>query len=254
MTAVDWGRETLTRMREQPARSALAESVAELRRGIERRALYYRARTRGTAPMQIGGYESKFVVRNPTDIERARTANRETAVMEFVLDGLDETSVFWDVGAYHGHYTVHASQTGADVIAYEPVFENRRQISKHVQRNDPPGEIEIRPVALSDAEDVVTIGGPAPSEAQLGQPGIEVHTMRGEWLEPKPDVIKIDVEGHEAAVLAGLRRELPHVERVAVEVHGDNERAVRDQLRLAGFDVREIDTPRSETYLGGVRG
>jgi len=73
---------------------------------------------------------------------------------------------------------------------------------------------------------------------------------------PAPDVLKIDVEGHESAVLDGLGDYLNRVEAVLVEVHeakGVDRGAIRGWLEAAGLTVEELATGRAEVHLGGSR-
>lgn len=256
MTAVDWAKQSVAAFKRKPPHQALKHTVSEFASGLDRRLRYVYARGRGTYPMRIGGYTSRFAVECSTDIERARTANRERAVVEFVLDGLEADSVFWDIGAYHGHYSVHAAQTGADVIAFEPARVNAMRIewNRHVNGVD----VTIRGIALSTTSGTVSFDGDVPSEYGVDNDGggsKTVTAMRGDEVdEPQPDVIKIDVEGHECAVLDGLCSTLQEAERVAVEVHdGVEPAAVASRLEAAGLSVRELQSSRSQTYLGGVR-
>jgi uncharacterized protein (UPF0276 family) len=60
---------------------------------------------------------------------------------------------------------------------------------------------------------------------------------------PRPDVVKIDLEGGEVEALRGMKRILTEVRPVLlIETHGPSEaRAVWDLLTAAGYSLRDLD-------------
>lgn len=128
------------------------------------------------------------------------------------------TRVFVDVGAHTGIYTllVAAVNSRAKVWAFEPNPAVYRRLSRNVAANDLTPRAIIREIALSDRDGHALFFVP-PQDASAGgitecddSRAFEVETARGDALlvgEPV-DLIKIDVEGHEALVLAGLARVL----------------------------------------------
>lgn len=201
----------------------------------------------------------RFFAYDRTDISRALTGIREGPVIEWLLEGIDDETVFWDVGAFHGHYAVLAANRGAEVIAFEPVASNRRRLRANCELNDLTDCGQLLDVALSDTDGSASIdyvGEERSAEWGITDGGRNVVlTHRGDTVDaPDPDVVKIDVEGHETEVLDGMRDRLETVDRVAVEVHaGVDADRVRGRLSIAGLTVREIPTDRSQTYLGGSR-
>jgi len=68
---------------------------------------------------------------------------------------------------------------------------------------------------------------------------------------PPPAPVKIDVEGAELEVLAGMRRLLAQVQPVLVcEMHGKNG-AFCDAMDAAGYDVVSLDGPQPVRHAGG---
>lgn len=254
MTFNDWMRETIERFRTERLTKALFDSLAELYSGISRQVYYQYSRRRGY-PMRIGGYSSRFKIESIEDIKRARCAFGESQIMKFVLDGLAEDSVFWDIGSYHGHYAIHAVNTGADVIAFEPNSENRCRFHYNAVLNNRQDAVDIRSYALSDSTAIKSFGGGKNSTKKIGGHGRKILTRRGDELNPKPDVIKIDVEGHELEVLDGLTETLSQVQRVVVEMHSEDDiKDVQDYLEDAGLNLHEFNVnSRSETYIGAKR-
>jgi FkbM family methyltransferase len=134
------------------------------------------------------------------------------------------------------------------VLAVEPDAELtgllRRSASANAGRGAP---VEVLPSAVCDEVSVARfqIARRNRSTSHLAGYGT---TMAGglrssqlvpsvtlDWLAarfPAPDVIKIDVEGTELAVLAGASEVLAGRPVILCEVGGDNARAMADRLRL----------------------
>ena len=79
--------------------------------------------------------------------------------------------------------------------------------------------------------------------------------MRGVALDdlqaPQPALVKIDVEGAELEVIAGMRRLLAEAQPVVVcEMHGKN-REFCDAIREAGYAVINLDGPEPVEDAGG---
>lgn len=198
--------------------------------------------------------EIRLTVRDRKELRRAEDLIGEVPVLDWLMAGVDDATLVWDVGAYQGHYSLVAAARGADVLAFEPVTANRERIATHADLNDV--DIDRWDVALSDATQTLHFdsGGPD-SEGQIDDAGDRtVEAVRGGQISPPPDVLKIDVEGHECAVLDGLGSHLDQARRVTVEVHDDADvGAVRSRLHRAGLEVFEIPVDRSQTFLGGYR-
>lgn len=128
---------------------------------------------------------------------------------------------FIDIGANIGYFTVMAARRvgeGGRVDAFEPDPENRARLIANLQRNGVESRVRVHDVALSDREGRAVIhryaGGamnhgcstlhPVPGEA--GQMA-DVRTARLDDVRPgvTPRLIKMDVEGAEPEVVAGMR-------------------------------------------------
>jgi FkbM family methyltransferase len=255
----DWATESRQRFHHQPTGQALQETLTEFRRGFERRALaaVFAVVGKHTMKTRLAGVHASFIVENATDVERARSLNREEVVAEWLLQDVDDDSVFWDIGAYHGHYSVLASHLGASVTAFEPDSENRQRLQENTREINPAATPTIVPKALSRENAVIEdFGSDTAGSEAIGGGSQRVETRRGDDLDGygQPTHVKIDVEGHELAVLDGLVETLRGVDRIVIEVHDDvTTSMVRDYLRPAGLDVERLDSPRSQTHLGGVR-
>lgn len=254
MSLVDWAAESRERYRTQSLTAATTDSAREFWAGLLDRIMFLKIRQNGWLETEFLGESVEFTCTSPIDVKRANDLLGELPVVEWLFEDVDTGTIVWDVGAFQGHYAVIASSLGGDVVAFEPVDENRSQCRRHVRRNDVDERVDVLPFGLSDRSGQQRLS-PAASESMFADGGTElVSTMRGDSVDPKPDIAKIDVEGHEIAVLEGMKDALLTVDRVAVEVHdGSMVDAVTDLLEQAGLSTTTLATDRSQTYVGGVR-
>jgi FkbM family methyltransferase len=123
--------------------------------------------------------------------------------------------VFFDVGANAGYFALRARDHGAEVHAFEPSPDARALLGASLARDC--RRITANPEAVSrESRRIMTfyVAGPG----NTGMSSLERRTERSidvttialdDYVErtgARPDVIKIDVEGHQLAVLAGASR------------------------------------------------
>lgn len=256
MTAADWAANTLSAFAHQPPRRAARSSAAAFADGLAHRLRLARLKTSRTPTYRttILGQDLTFLATGVTDIKRARSLNGELPAAAFLSAGIDDGTRFWDVGSYHGHYAVLMAALGADAVAFEPGRESVPRIRQHAALNGL--SVPVYTVALSDRRGRAALGGPSPNQRGVNDVdvGDRVTTRRGDTITPAPDVVKIDVEGHEQAVLDGLSGHLPGIQRVLVEVHDSGDAAsVRERLRDTGMATTTVGTDRAEVHVGGYR-
>jgi len=133
---------------------------------------------------------------------------------------LGRAPVAWDVGANIGHHTLFLAGCCRRVIAFEPLPEHIALIEEKVRINGIDC-VTIEPIALGDADGEVDIHHPDPAAVNGGTASIHADydrqnacrsrvplrrgdTVLREFGLPPPELVKIDVEGHEPAVLAGM--------------------------------------------------
>ncbi|MBC8737351.1 FkbM family methyltransferase [Paraburkholderia sp. UCT31] len=161
---------------------------------------------------------------------------------------LTPTSHFVDIGANHGEFTVFAAKRCAVVHAFEPVNGNLARLNRNIQING-FSNVRVHEEGLSDADGELPIfasedghneGLPTlyrtPDRSKL----LQVITLRRlddvlrEAGTTRVDVMKIDVEGAELAVLKGaietLRRYKP---TILMEVNAQT-------CRAAGYEPEEL--------------
>jgi FkbM family methyltransferase len=143
---------------------------------------------------------------------------QETAIISKVLRCTD---LFVDIGANLGYYTCLARKLGKQVIAFEPQHQNLQCLFQNLIANGWQDDTEIFPLALSDKPGLLTLYGASGPSASLVkdwagyssryQKIVPVSTLdnilKGRLLG-KRLLIKMDVEGAEATVLAGASETL----------------------------------------------
>jgi FkbM family methyltransferase len=120
-------------------------------------------------------------------------------------------SVFLDIGANIGYYTAYLYPLVAAVHAFEP-DERALPYLRDLARGLP--RLTVHAAAVSSADGTAVLSSGASSEisalASDGSRGVEVPTVAIDSLEKAfhgpVGAMKVDTEGHEAAVLAGADR------------------------------------------------
>jgi len=241
----------------------LHDHASELLAGAGARAHWLACRaTGGTAATTIAGRECTYPVESVMDARRARTLLGEYPLAEWLFADVTGGDLFWDVGAFHGHYSAIAANWGCAIRAFEPHPSNRDRLHRTLELNGRGAghpDVAVDGRALSATHGTVRFGGPSSSECGVGETdsaGVyrEIETVPGDDILELPDLVKVDVEGHEAAVLDGMAETLEHVDRILLEVHADtSRRRIEQQLHDAGLQTQTLPCRRSQTYVGGVR-
>ncbi len=134
--------------------------------------------------------------------------------MGLVLHALRPGELFLDVGANIGSYSILAAAgAGSQVFAVEPILQTFADLTANIRVNSLDRLITAHRVGLSDkpgtlsfttrqdtVNHVLAAGEDADSEE------IIVTTMDALCESQVPTLIKIDVEGHELAVLTGAEK------------------------------------------------
>jgi FkbM family methyltransferase len=129
--------------------------------------------------------------------------------------------VAFDVGANVGYYTLLLARgvgPKGRVTAFEPNPANVARLKEHLRLNK-IDNVEIVEAAVSDTTGTAFLSGEG-ATGKLSQTGTPIQTLQLDNY-PRPDFIKMDIEGGETAALRGSRKIL--AERHAVwfiAVHG----------------------------------
>lgn len=167
----------------------------------------------------------------------------EVDEMGFALHMLRPEDLFFDVGANIGSYSVLAAGgVGARVVSVEPVPATFRRLATNITFNQLNDRVELNCCGLSAETGELSFTAGLDTMNRIALPGetdvITVPVRRLDDLSKGrvPRVMKIDVEGHEAFVLAGGRRMLDDraLEAVLMETNAAGEQfGISDDELLA---------------------
>ena len=180
------------------------------------------------------------------------------AEMSFLLHYLREDDLFLDVGANVGAYTVLASgAAGARSYAFEPSPAAIESLRDNVELNRIADRVHIEPYAIGRAPGSVpiTTGGPsAMHHIGAGESTIPTEMRTIDSYRLHPAIMKIDVEGYEAEVLAGAIETASCPELVAIitenneesRKYGDGIQSISSFMNQHGFTAVTYDPWRRD--------
>lgn len=201
--------------------------------------------------------------------ELLRRGRIEPDLTRVLLEHLRPGMVVVDVGAQYGYFTVLSARRvwpSGTVVAFEPGRATVRLLQRNVAHLD---SVQVEPVAVLDgpgtaqlkdfgaahsAVNTVLAGArvPGPERDRLRAEVYDVPTVsldayaRAHGL--RPDVVKLDAEGAELAILVGMREVLRDAAPLVALETGDYEgmaspptAATIDALEDAGYRALDVD-------------
>jgi FkbM family methyltransferase len=193
---------------------------------------------------------------------------------ERFLEGLNlQGLTIYDIGGFEGLYTLFFARAvgpSGRVICFEPIPGSRQRILANLRANGFNDRVQVEPRALGASEDVLTFMVPrALRGSATGSLEIQKHyarDSRGTMLRvpvvpldsyaqslPKPDLLKIDVEGMEVDVIRGATNTLrTHRPALFIETHGPTRETATTfpllrELGDLGYQVIHAETGKSLT-------
>lgn len=217
-------------------------------------------------PTSIAGISAKYRVESYVELWQVRDFMGESEFVESILDEIGSEDVIWDVGANAGLFSVLFAKCTENVHAFEPESVNAERLEENAYLNGVCENIVIHDIALSDKSGTTEMvisetEKPIRPSARLGNPTNQDSNEQVEQVEIKkgdsidvdsPDILKIDVEGHELKVLKGLKQRLPDCRLVFIEVHtglGVKIEDVKSVLKNAGLETTVINQREND---GGI--
>ncbi len=218
----------------------------------------------GYTQVNVKGQSIRIAVDNARTLQRAKTYSiKEPDTLDW-LDSFEPNSVFFDLGANIGQYSLYPAKKFGDAIqvyAFEPQCINYYLLNKNIYLNKLEKNVTAYGVAISGVsgfsklyipkfiaggnrsqfgnEDLNTMKRPA-SHIQ-GMFGVTLDDLCSKWGLPCPNYIKIDVDGIEIPIIRGAETTLKNLEvrSVIVELGTSEEQdeAVK-LLEQAGFKVK----------------
>jgi FkbM family methyltransferase len=199
-----------------------------------------------TYKQTVGSQTLLFHTPNWLTEYRARTLLTKEPETIAWLNRILENSVFFDIGANIGAYSVYAASIRkAQVIAFEPSFLNLELLYRNIQSNHLENKITVIPMSLSNSNQIENLymetrdniwggahnssglnttqdGKPMEEFTVSSQVAISLDSLSELVGLPMPAYIKIDVDGLESIILAGAQKSLAKVKEILIEVDKKN--------------------------------
>lgn len=192
----------------------------------------------------------------------------EREQVEAFVSRIQRGAAVWDVGANVGLYAIPSARAAGPsgaVYAFEPVPANLVYLRRHVQLNHLDNVHIVEAAVAAASGEVRMAPGDSGSEAAVREDGpwivraVSLDDWRAATRTPAPILIKIDVEGAEAGVLAGatdiLRTARP---TIFLSLHGAQQRSDCRTL-LESFQYRmtslqpSLDVSKASEWLAEPR-
>ena len=185
-------------------------------------------------------------------------------------------AVFVDIGANIGLYSIWAAMTaGARVFAFEPEAQNFALLNRNIVINR--CNVAAFPLALSDETRIGPLflsstepGGschnfgaavdykyePMKPAYKQGAVAMQLDDLIAGGLLPKPDHIKIDVDGIEPKVVRGAEKAIRGAQSVLIETNSnlDDHRAMSRMVESWGFRVDPMQIVAAQRTHGNFKG
>lgn len=157
-----------------------------------------------------------------TNDEHLGFMNHEPFMFPLLRELLPPGGVFVDVGAHVGRYSLRMAAYARAVFAWEPHPVHRQLLEQHLRINEIDNVIVVPFGADAGWRAARLELGRGASSGFTWDENVEsvpVLTAPLDAICMTADVVKIDVEGHEAQVLKGMKGLLNHCPKIVVEVH-----------------------------------
>ena len=183
-----------------------------------------------------------FVPDELNDWRAITFASKEPETLAWI-DTFENSSVFWDVGANIGLYSIYAAQKkSCKVVAIEPSIFNLEILAKNIALNNAERLVTIFPIALTNQNSQGLfsmssdeVGGALSTfgkeygydgkkldfKFQFQGIGMRMDNAVDLWGLDQPDYVKVDVDGIEHLVLEGFGEKLKKVKSLLIEVNKD---------------------------------
>ena len=175
--------------------------------------------------------------------------NREPEILDWI-DGFESGCTFFDVGASFGTETLYAAlkPDGPNkIVSFDLCLQSSFNLSYNIKLNNITN-VDQYFLALMDEIKLISFTTPSNYYFVKGRETYEnllFHTLSlsmDQFIEMSrisPDYIKIDVDGAEPGVIAGMARTVQNrgLKSVAVEVSGQSEAAITGFFAAAGFKI-----------------
>jgi len=187
------------------------------------------------------GERVRLGIAAPREIKRAKEIGTETELVELMRRTLTPGDTIFDIGANIGLISLllakHDNGLDSTVHCFEPEPRNFKQLNQNIKHNQLLGRLHAHQLALGAENGTVDLHirgtegegrhSIATDKGSTDSIAVTVQTMAAFANENRvtPDVIKIDVEGAEGQVLAGMEPLLNQAppKHIFLEIHPKGE-------------------------------
>jgi FkbM family methyltransferase len=197
---------------------------------------------------------------------------KQPATIEWI-DAFHPHSIFWDIGANIGIYTLYAAQRGdTNVVAFEPAAVNYFMLAANCEANGVEEHVDCLLAGLADGKTITRLGvsqfAPGQSFSFREKRGREEPSRQAAFVVSMdqlideyglacPNYIKIDVPSLTEKIIAGgaLMLQRPDVRELHIEMKEETRsgRSIIDMLRRSGFDIAGRHTHKGTTDVTFAR-
>lgn len=163
--------------------------------------------------------------------------------IDLLRNFINANSVVYDIGGNIGYHTVAFASMAKEVHSWEPNDRNYLLLEKNTQELN---NVKLYHCAVSNVvgeafiSDYDTTKPGNYGECMMAEAGQPCKTVRIDDLDlPLPDVIKIDVEGHELKVFQGMQNTISKSRPVIFyeSMHGTGFDIIYDMLKTLGYTI-----------------
>jgi FkbM family methyltransferase len=217
------------------------------------------------------GLSFKLDIKTKREIKRAKEIFHEESLLEKLFENMQEGDLVYDVGANIGVISTllakQKNRSNIRIISFEPEPRNFSQLKKNIALNGLEDKVIPHQMALGKEKGSIALfirgsegegrHSIVASKGSTGTIDVEVDTCSAfaEKSGMVPDLIKIDVEGAEGHVLAGMEDLIKAHKKpraIFLEIHskGDEDKmpdggAIDDWLKSLGYELRWEQKRRS---------
>ncbi|NNM71762.1 FkbM family methyltransferase [Enterovirga aerilata] len=216
--------------------------------------------TRAARRVAIGAHAILVADDQPTFWNRVEAGTWEPGTLRVLEACLGPGSLFVDIGAWVGTLSLYAASLGAEVVALEADPRALDQLRRNLDANPLLAE-RVRVIGRALSADGAAVGMGAPRKAgdsmsstllagrgeTWTSPGIGARELASELGGRRPDLVKLDIEGGEYAVLPTLGPLLGSGSPLLLALHpeslgasGEADVAAATRRALAGLHGRDV--------------
>lgn len=192
---------------------------------------------------EVPGLGRFYVDHNPAQVKKKLLSGKpwEPYVIKELEKRLAPGDTVLDIGAHIGSLTVPMARLigpEGTVYAFEPQRKIYRELVHNLKLNKLTNAVPLR-FALSSKTGIIEM---EPASAHVGKGGDEVEARTIDSFGfSDVSLMKIDVEGHEAKVLAGAEKTIRALHpMIIIEIWAQNRQVVGRILEGYGYSVRKI--------------